>query len=387
LNEWMEYVFSALITVLLISSTLMYFIPVSLNRATYLSEGQLQIEAEKIMNQLLLNPGDPPDWGVSATSIDSLKSFGFALKGADAYSLDINKLVRVFEPNLSEFTNLTSISLNDILNVLGLYGVYGLSIKLTPVLNVSIQKSSNFIYEVYVKTYDDLPVINARIKAIHVNVYVSGNTEITYLEDVVENVYTDYDGRAILNFTQVDSNGAIGGFLVVYVDFYGLSTVYSLFEGETSFGVIIGNTLYIGHLDEDFDPQTIITKKGKPNYPGGGAIHLCPAALAVTPKALEPTVLFDGKLLPITPQGGARPYYKFELNGLDDDTVALFFVVKNRGSYRLCVARRSYNGIEIGFIDGSGRGLMARGVHLRRVVSVSGYLYYFDLTLWRLVEG
>jgi len=383
----MEYVFSALIIVLLVSLTLTYFIPVSLNRVTYLSEGQLQIEAEKIMNQLLLNPGDPPDWGVSVTSIDSLKSFGFALKGADAYSLDINKLVRVFEPNLSEFTNLTSISLNDILNVLGLYGVYGLSIKLTPVLNVSIQKSSDFIYEVYVKTYDDMPVINARIKAIHVNVYVSGNTEITYLEDVVENVYTDYDGKAILNFTQVDSNGAIGGFLVVYVDFYGLSTVYSFFEGETSFGVIIGNTLYVGHLDEDFNPQNITTKKVKPNNPGGGAIHLCPAALAVTPKALEPTVLFDGKLLPITPQGGARPYYKFELDGLDNDTVALFFVVKNRGSYNICVARRSYNGIEIGLIDYSRRGLMARGVHLRRVVSISGYLYYFDLTLWRLVEG
>jgi len=387
LNEWMEYVFSALIIVLLVSLTLTYFIPVSLNRVTYLSEGQLQIEAEKIMNQLLLNPGDPPDWGVSVTSIDSLKSFGFALKGANAYSLDINKLVRVFEPNLSEFTNLTSISLNDILNVLGLYGVYGLSIKLTPVLNVSIQKSSDFIYEVYVKTYDDMPVINARIKAIHVNVYVSGNTEITYLEDVVENVYTDYDGKAILNFTQVDSNGAIGGFLVVYVDFYGLSTVYSFFEGETSFGVIIGNTLYVGHLDEDFNPQNITTKKVKPNNPGGGAIHLCPAALAVTPKALEPTVLFDGKLLPITPQGGARPYYKFELDGLDNDTVALFFVVKNRGSYNICVARRSYNGIEIGLIDYSRRGLMARGVHLRRVVSISGYLYYFDLTLWRLVEG
>ena len=383
----MEYVFSALIIVLLVSLTLTYFIPVSLNRVTYLSEGQLQIEAEKIMNQLLLNPGDPPDWGVSVTSIDSLKSFGFALKGANAYSLDINKLVRVFEPNLSEFTNLTSISLNDILNVLGLYGVYGLSIKLTPVLNVSIQKSSDFIYEVYVKTYDDMPVINARIKAIHVNVYVSGNTEITYLEDVVENVYTDYDGKAILNFTQVDSNGAIGGFLVVYVDFYGLSTVYSFFEGETSFGVIIGNTLYVGHLDEDFNPQNITTKKVKPNNPGGGAIHLCPAALAVTPKALEPTVLFDGKLLPITPQGGARPYYKFELDGLDNDTVALFFVVKNRGSYNICVARRSYNGIEIGLIDYSRRGLMARGVHLRRVVSISGYLYYFDLTLWRLVEG
>jgi len=383
----MEYVFSALIIVLLVSLTLTYFIPVSLNRVTYLSEGQLQIEAEKIMNQLLLNPGDPPDWGVSVTSIDSLKSFGFALKGADAYSLDINKLVRVFEPNLSEFTNLTSISLNDILNVLGLYGVYGLSIKLTPVLNVSIQKSSDFIYEVYVKTYDDMPVINARIKAVHVNVYVSGNTEITYLEDVVENVYTDYDGKAILNFTQVDSNGAIGGFLVVYVDFYGLSTVYSFFEGETSFGVIIGNTLYVGHLDEDFNPQNITTKKVKPNNPGGGAIHLCPAALAVTPKALEPTVLFDGKLLPITPQGGARPYYKFELDGLDNDTVALFFVVKNRGSYNICVARRSYNGIEIGLIDYSRRGLMARGVHLRRVVSISGYLYYFDLTLWRLVEG
>ena len=383
----MEYVFSALIIVLLVSSTLTYFIPVSLNRATYLSEGQLQIEAEKIMNQLLLNTGDPPDWGVSATSIDSLKSFGFALKGANPYSLDINKLVRVFEPNLSEYTNLTSIGLNDILNVLGLRGVYGLSIKLTPVLNVSIQESSSFTYEVYVKTYDNLPVINARIRAVHVTVYVSGSTEITYLEDVVENVYTDYNGKAVLNFTPVDSNGAIGGFLVVYVDFYGMSTVYSSFEGETNFGVIIGDTLYVGHLDDDFNPQNITTKKGKPNNPGGGAIHLCPAALAVTPKALESTVLFDGKLLPITPQGGARPYYKFELDGLDDDTVALFFVVKNRGSYKLCVARRSYNGVEIGWNQGSTGGVAARGVHLRRIVSVSGYLYYFDLTLWRLVEG
>ncbi|MEM2136638.1 MAG: hypothetical protein QXI93_01635 [Candidatus Methanomethylicia archaeon] len=386
MNSWMEYVLSAFLFVLLFLSTVTYFIPVSLHRATYIAEGQLQLEAEKILNQLLLSPGDPPNWGSTNISISELKSFGLAVSNGEIYSLDVDKLIRVFDFSLSEFSDIVPINLSDVLSMLGLKGKYGLYIKLKPALNVSVQKLSDHIYRVVVETYEGLPVINAKIKAVRVSAYFNyENKTVIYVEDVLDEVYTDYDGSATLYFTEVGSEGHVGFFIVLYVDFHGFSIVSSFIYGNSNYGVIIGNDLYVGHIDDDFNPQEIKTKKGKPNDPGGGAIHLLPAALVVTPKSIESTVLFDGKILPITPQGGARPYYKFSLNSLDSDAIMVAFVVKNLGEYKLVVARRAYNSIE-GGVRGFNENVLARGVHVRRLVNICSFLYYFDLILWRIVE-
>ncbi|MEM3886372.1 MAG: hypothetical protein QXO82_04885 [Candidatus Methanomethylicia archaeon] len=386
MNSWMEYVLSAFLLVLLFLSTVTYFIPVSLYRATYIAEGQLQLEAEKVLNQLLLSPGDPPDWGCLNISISELKAFGLAAINGESYSLDADKLIRVFDFNLSEFSNIVPINLNDVISILGLKGKYGLYMKLTPALNLSLHKISDYVYRVVVKTHEDIPVVNAKIKAVRIAAYFDNNEKtVTYVEDVLDSVYTDYDGSAILNFTEIWMEGGVGFFMVLYVDFHGFSVVSSFIYGNSGYGVIIGNDLYVGHIDDDFNLQEIKTRKGKPNNPGGGAIHLLPAALIVTPKSIESTVLFDGKILPITPQGGARPYYKFELEGLDSDAVIVAFVIKNLGQYKLVVARRAYNSLE-GGVRGFDNSFFARGVHVRRLVKICGFLYYFDIVLWRIVE-
>ena len=390
MNESIEYLVAAILVVLLVSLTVSTLIPMALQRTSYLSESHLQTEAEKIANQLLLSPGDPADWGVTANSSSDIKAIGLALDGGEPYELDINKLIRLCESSINEITEKEQIDLENVSKLLGIYGKYGLSIRLTPVLNVSVQQISNDIYEVTVTTHEDLPVANANITAIRVTTYVNhtrGKTIVTYIEDDAE-ATTDYNGKATLTFSQLQEE-EIGSLIIIYVDFYGIRSVFSYIdeEQEELYGVIIGNALYVGHLNETEleDTNSSKTKKGKPKNPGGGAIFPYPAALLVTPTGLEKTMLFEGKLLPITPPGSARPYYKFELNELENEAVMIVFTIKNRGRYRVVVARRSYNELNLD-LSPLASSLVARGAHIRRIVKVSGFLYYFDLTLWRIVE-
>ena len=383
-NASTEYMVAALLTILLVFTAVSTFIPNALTRSTYISESQLRIEAEKIVNQLLLNPGDPPNWGVSTTNSSEVKVLGLALQGGRPYELDINKIIRMYENILNEFSDKEQMDFESVCRLLGLYGNYSLSIKLTPVLNITVQKLSSNIYEVTVKTHDNLPVTNAVVNAVRITAYMNCcHNMVTYIEDPIYPTYTDHNGKATLEFTQ--QSGELSSVVVVYVDFYGVKTVFSYVEGSSTYGVIIGNDLYVGHIDDDFNPENMTTRKGRPRNPGGGAIHLSPAALIVTPTGLEPTMLYEGRLLPITPEGGARPYYKFELEGLEDDAVMVLFVIKNRGEYKLVVAQRAYNNLDLGMPTPTS-GLVARGVHIRRTVTISGFLYYFDLTLWRVVE-
>lgn len=385
MNECIEYLVAAILTLLIVSVTVSIFIPNILTRSTYISESQLRIEAEKIANQLLLSPGDPPDWGVSAVYPSEVKVLGLAVQGGEPYELDINKLIRIYENSLSEISDKEQINLESMCRLLGIYGNYSISIKLTPALNVTVQKLSENTYEVTVKTHDDLPVANGLVNAVRITAYITcENNTVTYIEDPIDPVYTDYNGSVTLEFTplQVDELSSV---IVIYVDFYGVRTVFSYVEDTSLYGVIIGNDLYVGHVDEDFDPENITTRKGRPENPGGGAIHLYPAALLVTPTTLEPTILYEGHLLPITPEGGARPYYKFELDGLENNAVMVLFVIKNQGVYRLVIARRAYNYLDVG-VPTLATSSVARGAHIRRTVNISGFLYYFDLTLWRVVE-
>jgi len=385
LNASVEYLVAALLVFLLVSVTASSFIPDILLRATYISESQLRIEAEKIADQLLLHPGDPADWGVNSTYPSEINVLGLALEGGGPYDLDINKLIRIYESSLSEISEKEQVNLESMARLLGIYGRYSLSIKLTPLLNVTVQNISGNIHEITVKTHDDLPVANAMTRAVRVTAYVNQeNKTVTYIEEPVENV-TDYNGKATVEFAQLPEENKLGSIIVIFVDFYGVKTVFSSINEEAVCGVIIGNEIYVGHVDDDFNPEEFKTRKGRPGDPGGGAIHLYPAALHVTPTTLEPTILSAGTLQPITPEGSANPYYKFELEGLEKKSVMAIFVVKSQGAYKLVVARRAYNSLNVG-VPTLATSPVARGAHIRRIVNISGFLYYFDLTLWRVVE-
>jgi len=378
----MEYVVAAVLLSITLLAATTHFMPGLLRQVMYTYEGQLQVEAQKIVDQLLLSPGDPPDWGLSATYPDDVKALGLALAGGKPYELDPNKLVRIYECGLEDLSGLTLVSSRDMEEILGIHGRYAFSIRLTPVLNVSITKLSDQSYEVRVATSDGVPVPNAKVTGILVSAYLDdmdlddAYDTVFYSETSYEAV-SGYDGRAILRLQENSGDDTpIASLVVVYVDFYGIKTVAYYEEGVVTLGVILGNDLYVGHVEEFFN------RTGKR---GGGAIHLYPAAAVITPVSVEPLILSRCRLLPITPPGSARTYYRFTLEGLEDDAVMVAFLVKNRGEYRVAVAHKVYQALEIGSPNLSGSPV-PRGVHIRRIVNVGGYLYYFDFTMWRTVE-
>ena len=75
----------------------------------------------------------------------------------------------------------------------------------------------------------------------------------------------------------------------------------------------------------------------------------------------------------------------FEIESLERRALMAIFVVKNRGEYRLTVAYRVPLTFKVG-VPLITTSPIARGVHLRRIVSVDGYLYYLDMTMWRVIE-
>lgn len=378
-----EYIVSGFIYVLLIFTILSFLLPTLSYRAIYTFEGQLQLEADKIVNQMLLNPGDPSDWGITAVYPNDIRIFGLALNRGEAYELDANKLIRIYENQIENLTDKTIINTETIAKLLGIYGRYMFSIRLMPALNITTHEVSEYIYKTIIKTHEGIPVPNVKVRAIFLTAYIDnvGEENATfYVEDEITTI-TNYKGEAFLNFTslisEVNGKDLIGWALIIYADFYGMKSI-SIFTGESDevfHGIIIGDDLYVGYVEEILN-ITVNRKKG--------AIFLYPAAALITPDAIENIILSSGKLLPITP-GSARPYYKFSLEGLEDKAIAAILVVKNRGSYRMVIAQRAYNNLEVG-APSILRSPVARGVHIRRVVTINGFMYYFDFTMWRVVE-
>lgn len=372
-----EYLVVSLILVVTVLTFSTQLLPSMLVRTAYVSETTLQTEAEKIVDQLLLNPGDPPDWGVNAVCPSDIRVLGLASSQGGPYELDANKLIRIYESSVGNLTGFSQLDLDSVAKLLGIYGKYGFSIRITPVLNVSVRARSENSYEVSVKTHEQLPVANAKVRGLLIVPRVEGNAVIYYVEEA--EAYTGYDGRVLLNLTT--GVEGVGRVLSVYVDFYGIKNVaITEISGSTGYGVIVGNSLYVGHIEGVLN-ETGVSKRG------GGAIHLRPEALVIiTPESIDDIILTEGKLLPITPNlVSARPYYKFELEGVERGVVAVLFVVKNQGRYMLVVAKCVYNNLQVG-VPLISTSHAARGVHVRRIVNISGFYYYFDFTLWRVVE-
>lgn len=377
-----EYLVSALLFLALISIITLILIPNIISYVIHVEEGQLQVEAEKILTQILLSPGDPPDWGVSATYPYEIRVFGLARYKGLLYELDMNKLIRIYENSIENITDKCLIDVDNIARLLGIEGRYGFSLSLTPVLNVTIRiaNDSEYCFMIKVTTHEEIPVPNVNVTAIFLTAYIDhyGDENATFYVRDQKFAVTDYNGVAYVDFSELSEELAdrklVGWSLIIYADFYGIKSVASYSNDTTLFGIILSNYLYIGHIEE------ILNVTGRH---GGGAVHLHSAVALVTPESIETVVL--SRVLPITPIGSARPYVIFEIEGLEDKALMAVFVIKNKGRYKLAVAYRVPLHFRVG-VPLMTSSPVARGVHLRRIVLVEGYLYYLDFTLWRLSE-
>jgi hypothetical protein len=210
-----EYIFTAVIAsaILTASSTIAGIMS---QPSINISEGErVKIVAQKIVTQLTLNPGSPPEWG-SAVEIspEDLTAFGLAKyceATRGAYVLDPDKVQRL-DVNIPQYLYIPP---NVAVKLLGLGVEYGLKLEFIPVLDVNISLRSGGVSIAVSSDQSMLPIVNAKVAARLFYLHDGG------VETDLKSGTTDINGNCDIGFDRVDSDAL----LVIVVDYYGICVV------------------------------------------------------------------------------------------------------------------------------------------------------------------
>lgn len=231
-----EYIFTAIIVfaILIASATLATVMP---QTAFNISEiNRLKMAAQKIMTQLTLNPGNPPEWGSNITITSAnLTAFGLAKYreiARAAYVLDLDKVQRLS----SEIPSPLHIPPSKMIELLNLNHDYGLKIEFIPALSVELQLNSNKV-NVNVFSEQGAPIAGANVTA---RVFYLQNGRINKSSLILS--YTRINGSCEIEFSDVNLNAAL---IVLLVDFHGVYMVKMNVLGDFLKSYFIGNYLIL----------------------------------------------------------------------------------------------------------------------------------------------
>jgi len=191
-----EYLFTAIIIVTMILASSIVAETITSPQGRISETEQLKVTAQKIMNQILFDPGDPVDWGSNHNvAMQQLLTFGLGQHSETtrgAYVLDQDKILR-----LSNETN-TDPTLRPIISgLLNLGNDYGVAIEFATPLIVDVTLSPGTCrYNIMVASQQNgLPVYGATIIArlYYVNSgQVAGSSQIVTLTDTTGNCIVDF---------------------------------------------------------------------------------------------------------------------------------------------------------------------------------------------------
>ena len=237
-----DYLFAAVIIVaLLLGSTIM--VTTFSSPASIASDKDLlKMAAEKIMIQLLLDPGYPYNWGSDNTSTQDLKVFGLAKCGEtsrQAYELDPDKVLRInsaLEGSGFNFVNATIAA-----NLLSLHNTqgsldYGFTLEFNETLQVNISPLVNDEYSVTVLSDYALPIIGATVSA---TLYYVNESSIRSVGPAYNQ--TSYDGSCTFNLST--ASGSSSKVLAVAVDYYGDQATKFFNAGTAVPAYLFGNSI------------------------------------------------------------------------------------------------------------------------------------------------
>lgn len=233
--ETYEYIFAAVIVVaILIAASFLASITPQLYRST--SEiDQLKMAAQKIMVKILLNPGDPPNWGKNIDiGAEDLSSFGLAAYTdftRSAYVLDPDKVQRLSR----DLPEQLYVPPSKLLKLLNIGFEYNIKIEFIPALNVSISilAGSNAI-SVRVFSEQGMPAVNANVTA---KVFYVHDGKIVFSEG---SGITGSTGDCVISLHY--SSPAL---LIVAADHYGVQMVKAKYIGSPYAGYLVGRFLLV----------------------------------------------------------------------------------------------------------------------------------------------
>ena len=354
-----EYLFTGVLIIsILIASSIMITTlsdpPISASQ-----KDQLKITAEKIMTQILLDPGYPYNWGSDNTSSENLRIFGLAKYGETsrgAYILDPDKVSRLNSAigsqwvNPSYAANLLNLG-NDSARALG--QDYGFTLEFNETMGITFVELSPDVYSIKITADYNQPIINAHVTAELY--YVNESAKIAY-KGPISNT-TLYDGTCNLNFSSINPNTTQSAkALIVIADYYGAHMAKIYAEGSNvTTAYLLGGSL--------------IASTGNPYVVPNGADSL-EIILIPTSTGFETRCFSIGN-------AGNSTNFVFD-SPPEPSAIAVLAVSENK----LLVASRDFSMISYRTIPAIRSAAFAYSIE--RTVLISGSTYTATLYFWRM---
>jgi hypothetical protein len=251
-----EYLFAALIIVTMIVASLFMVTTVTEPQKKISEREQLKITAEKIMNQILFDPGYPNDWGSNlAVQFQTIQSFGLAKFNETtrgAFTLDADKILR-----LSNETNANRELKALIPNLLNLGSDYGIAMEFTTPLIVDISDRIDAnTYDISVTSHlGGLPAYGAKATG---RMYYVNNDQIIQTPEITAS--TDPSGNCIIDFSGFVSELVQEKALVVSIDYNNIHVTQAFTNRSVP---MLGSQIYSNQpLDQTVCQALVVNEDG-----------------------------------------------------------------------------------------------------------------------------
>jgi hypothetical protein len=221
MNMTFQFIGASLIIALMIGFTLYAVNTEAQLQIGLVTNQQIQPEASRLLDKLLLSGGYPTVWGHALTKPSALTDIGLGTTSSQnqPYQLDVDKVLRFTNAS----TNPTYIPPNDTGSLLGIYQptkkyyTYGFNLHIQSGLNVTIKPVQGLIYyncskpsqsfyvtpqnfSVTVNSYTGQPAKNANVSAA-LFVFYSLNYTRLIAGKAFTSTYTDYQVSRSFNIT------------------------------------------------------------------------------------------------------------------------------------------------------------------------------------------
>ena len=406
----LDYLVTGLIIIIILTFSSSFILPFTSVTLQHVQEEQINPLAERLLDKIILTPGEPSDWWdiYKYREEAGIADFGLGLLKGDStepYVLDPNKVSRL----ISRPFELTP---KMIAKLLGLtwdgspeHLKYNFKLKIIPALNitiipdenkrVSIRNKNNENDDIYtafnilIKGYDGIPAFNTNFKAIYLLAGYKGGVgshkgDVKYAISI-GNGRTDLNGASYVDFSDnPDINEWINGnrgkldkstcTLIVYANYFGIKSFKSYFPHPTNTlnSYIIGDKLFVEFPEAPDNPAAYHIKDLI--QVGGGFLNIAEIVDLNNPDnpGESPWVVNKG--------GKSYRIYRI-VSGIDPslNTNLLFFIKQARGGFSVVI----YPPEEI-CIGGEGEGL--RVVSSHRFCKIGDFTYVVELSLWRMAE-
>jgi len=206
----------------------------------YQRHRQLAVKCSDILDNILLTPGIPSNWG-ETNLIPS--SFGLQHPNLGGYTLSPFSVLRLLPLEETVYYNRTgewysnyslgegiylliplssSLNYSTVATLLGINGSYGFQLVVSPLINVDAQEvnSNPLTIEVYVGSTNG-PISGANITCYVYRIYKPEDSDYPAFTTLIQNASTGEDGKATLQFSGVNvSNEAYVAIIHAFIGYF-----------------------------------------------------------------------------------------------------------------------------------------------------------------------